>query len=640
MKYRPEVDGLRTVAVVPVILFHAGIAGFDGGFVGVDVFFVISGFLITTILIDELERGDFSILRFYERRARRILPALFFVMALCVPVAWAWMLPEPFADFAASIVAVCFFVSNILFWRQDDYFAPVAEEKPLLHTWSLAVEEQYYVVFPLVLMLLWVLGRRQVGWLVGLGMLASFALMEYARLGMDLSTKTIFYLTPFRAWELLAGALCAFRAGGVGPRPNHTLSALGLALILGAVLLFDTTTPFPSIYTLIPVLGSCLILLHATPATWAGRILATSPLVGIGLISYSAYLWHQPLLAFARVHSLTDPAPALMLSLSALSLGLAYLTWRFVEQPFRHRGHLPLPTRKAVFTVSILASVCFIAVGGYIYRADGMRAMWMVRNADNADVLAFLNYDGSEQFKYQFSPRPGCFFSGNSGRLAQYDQSICLTPTSERPNYLLVGDSHAAHLAAALSEHFSSANLMQATVSGCRPLIDGSGAVPCLELHDQVFELLDSQGGDIDAVFLSARWQENEVEAFAQTLHWLAARNIPTIIIGPMVEYATDFPLVLAKVRAGGGGQTNHMADETVWKIEDQIRPLVEAHGMPYVSMLLSLCPEGACVNESRAGEPMLFDKDHLTLSGARDFVTHSLPADPTSMLDRAESGI
>jgi peptidoglycan/LPS O-acetylase OafA/YrhL len=207
MDYRPEIDGLRALAVLPVILFHAGFETFSGGFVGVDVFFVISGYLITTIILKELEQDDFSIARFYERRARRILPALFLVMFVCIPFAWLWLLPDDMQRFSQSLVAVSTFVSNLLFWQESGYFDTAAELKPLLHTWSLAVEEQYYVLFPLFLVLVWPFGKRWILVLLALGAVLSLSLAEWGSFRRPAAT---FYLLPTRGWELLLGALIAF----------------------------------------------------------------------------------------------------------------------------------------------------------------------------------------------------------------------------------------------------------------------------------------------------------------------------------------------------------------------------------------------------------------------------------------------
>ena len=250
MHYRSEIDGLRAVAVAPVILFHAGFEMFSAGFVGVDVFFVISGYLITSIILNDRAQGTFSLLKFYERRARRILPALFFVMICCVPFAWLWMLPNQFKSFSQSLLAVPVFVSNVLFLFQSGYFAQASEEKPLLHTWSLAVEEQYYVLFPLFILLFWRIGRLRLAVLISVVAAVSLALAEW---GWRNQPSANFYLAPTRAWELLAGSLCAFYLFGRDPKSSNALAVVGFGLIMFSVFAFSPATPFPSLYAVLPV---------------------------------------------------------------------------------------------------------------------------------------------------------------------------------------------------------------------------------------------------------------------------------------------------------------------------------------------------------------------------------------------------
>jgi len=292
MNYRAEIDGLRALAVLPVILFHAGFELFGGGFVGVDVFFVISGYLSTTILIEDIESDRFSLLSFYERRARRILPALFFILMLCTLFAWLWMLPKQMTDFSLSLIAVALFGSNILFWQESGYFAAASEEKPLLHTWSLAVEEQYYLLFPLFLLFALRFGKNKVFWTIVIFASFSLAMSEW---GWRNKPEANFYLAPTRAWELFAGSIAAFTLLKRGLRSSNFLSMLGLVAICFAIFVYDENTPFPSVYAFVPVVGVVLLILFAGKDTLAAKLLSTRIMVGIGLISYSAYLWHQPL---------------------------------------------------------------------------------------------------------------------------------------------------------------------------------------------------------------------------------------------------------------------------------------------------------------------------------------------------------
>lgn len=369
MIYRREIDGLRALAVLPVIFYHAGFAGFGGGFVGVDVFFVISGYLITSIIVEEHAQARFTLAGFYERRARRILPALFVVLFACLPLAWWLLLPYELVEFGESLMAVVVFASNILFWLNTDYFAATAEQIPLLHTWSLAVEEQYYVLFPLLLLLLWRLGKVWV--------FASLAVITLLSLGYsewmwrNASVEANFFLLPSRAWELMLGALAALYLRE-RTLPQGQLaqwgSIIGLGLLCYAVVFFHEAIPFPGLAALVPTVGAVLLIVFAAPSTWVGSLLACKPLVGIGLLSYSAYLWHQPVFVFARLQAL-DALPILwMVGFSVLSFVLAYISWRWVEQPFRNRQNF---SRGQIFTMALFVSVVLLALGAALVWTEG-----------------------------------------------------------------------------------------------------------------------------------------------------------------------------------------------------------------------------------------------------------------------------
>ncbi|QFR33595.1 acyltransferase family protein [Ancylobacter sp. TS-1] len=499
MKYRSEIDGLRAVAVVPVILFHAGFEVFGGGFVGVDVFFVISGYLITIILLTEIEKGEFSIARFYERRARRILPALFLVMAACIPFAWLWMMPDQLKAFGQSVAAVVFFVSNFLFWQESaGYFAPSAELKPLLHTWSLAVEEQYYLLAPLSLALLWRFGRRVVFWSVVATALASLLATEW---GWRFAARANFFLPQFRVWELLAGSICGFIATSRAPRPNNLLGAAGLALIVFAIFAYDKETPFPSFYALVPVVGSALILLYGQKGTLVARVLSARALVGIGLISYSAYLWHQPLFAFARIRSIGTPPEALMLALAAASLILAYFSWRFVEQPFR-RGPVPLlPSRRAVFAASGAVGVVFAGFGAYATVTNGFPGRLKAALADPRSVALLSSTEISKL-------GGKCY----GAERVNTTQPVTLCPIFEPPapkaRILVLGDSHSYALLPAFARIGEQDAVYHMGYGGCPPIervsVAGQAKGVCQEVARLSLEA--ARTGGFDLVVLVARW--------------------------------------------------------------------------------------------------------------------------------------
>ena len=427
MIHRREIDGLRAVAVLPVILFHAGVGVFSGGYVGVDVFFVISGFLITSILIEDVQNGRFSLLRFYERRARRILPALSVVMLACIPFAYLWMAPMQFKDFGISLASVVLFASNVLFWLQDDYFAGASELKPLLHTWSLAVEEQFYFFFPLVIAAFWRFGRNRVFVLVLLLALASLVFSEYASRHW---ASMNYYLISSRAWELLAGSICAFLGHDRMQRSHDGLAALGLVLIVIPVFLFDEQTRFPSLFALAPVGGAALVILFADDKTRVGKVLSCRPLVWVGLISYSAYLWHQPVFAFARLRAMEEPPLFVMLGLCVLTLGLAWLSWAYVEQPFR-RGKRPLlPGRLQVFGGAVAVGIVIAGIGAWTYVKKGF--------PDRVPLPPLVLADLTQR-----ALRDSCFdFKADQIKTAQDWFCIKGAETDYTKTVVVMGDSH------------------------------------------------------------------------------------------------------------------------------------------------------------------------------------------------------
>ena len=457
LAYRREIDGLRALAVIPVILFHAGFKIFSGGFIGVDVFFVISGYLITSILLFEKENGAFSLLTFYERRARRILPALFIVMATSAFFAWMWLLPRDMKDFSGSIAAVSVFASNIFFWSESGYFDTKAELKPLLHTWSLGVEEQYYLLFPIFLMFTWKLGkifsktiprpRLRHGphqapesaipgdnyALVGALLLTLLISLAIAQISVQKYSVATFYLLPTRAWELAMGALTAFylfegRQWNLSQLTKQVGASTGLLLIIFAAIYYDKYTPFPSFYALVPTVGASLIILCATPTTLVGKLLGLKVFVGIGLVSYSAYLWHQPLFVFARYRSSLELSLFMVFTILLLTAVLAFLSWRFIESPFRKKRVLG---SKGIIYFGVLCSLFFLIFGFVGYTTEG----------------SFYRYDDESMEVLGFTKARGDFLWARAKQLALKEFN-----SSTNHKLLVIGDSMAADFVNVLYE--------------------------------------------------------------------------------------------------------------------------------------------------------------------------------------------
>jgi len=651
MIYRREIDGLRAVAVVPVILFHAGFNGLSGGYVGVDVFFVISGYLITTILIGELEQGNFTIARFYEGRARRILPALFFVMLCCIPFAWLWMLPSELKDFSQSVVSVVFFVSNFLFWREQGYFAPAAEIKPMLHTWSLAVEGQYYLLFPIFLMLAWRFGRKRVFWSICVIAAISLAANEW---GWRNKPSANFYLAPTRAWEFLVGSMCAFWLSNRQQLPNSWLSSIGLTLILFAIICYDDTTPVPSVYALAPVLGSALFIVYGGAGTWTAKLLSLRAFTGLGLISYSAYLWHQPLFAFARIRSIPEPAPHLMAALAVLSFVLAYVSWRYIEKPFRNNHSPILPTRLAVFAASGGVAAAFVAVGLVGYFSDGFPKRF------DRQILTF-------QMAKEDRADMTCHF-GEGRILPVHPERACIEKFFNSDPVFLLGDSHAAAISGALKKELTLKKISyyNITYSGCPPLVgfkifNNNVDENCEKFNLGVINFAKSiksktlvltarfplyllgqrydngEGGierdscvamDLDSRESSEcndpRRRLRVIKAYEKSIRDLSSQ-FNVVLVYPIPEAGWDVPNYrLRKLIFTGEGGT---LTTSYKRYKDRSREVTElfdrlSHELPnvYVARVdKALCSEktGRCLNADDSGV-YYFDDDHLSNAGAR----------------------
>jgi peptidoglycan/LPS O-acetylase OafA/YrhL len=645
MDYRREIDGLRALALLPVLLFHAGFETFSGGYVGVDVFFVISGYLITSIVLRSLGEGRFSIVDFYERRMRRILPALFLVLLVSFPFAWAWMLPADMERYSAGLASVSLFASNILFWRTSGYFDGTAELKPLLHTWSLAVEEQFYLLYPLLFLLVWGRGRRAFVAVVAIGAVISFALADWSSL---LRPSATFYLLPTRAWELALGALAAVYlsrhpAATGGPLVRAAASLLGLALISFAVVAFDDGTPFPGRYALLPTLGTVLIICFATRETWAGRLLGSRVLVGIGLVSYSAYLWHQPLLALARHRSLGHVEWPLAAGLLLGSLALAALTWKYVEQPFRDRRRI---ARSHVFGLAATASVLFLALGLVGHRTDGFAFRFpadqrrFLEHFDNSlPALAFHMRELTGKFRDECN-----FYDLDAevrGETTRKPKAAiapgCYTRDPARAHAVFLwGDSHVQQLNPGLQKVLSPDwQLLQVASSGCVARIEPNDHEDFCR-HSNWFALKTIEATRPDVVVLAQAdgHEENAIEAIGARLRQAGVKKV--IFMGPTPHWTTSLPNVVvrrawvdtpARLRAG--------VDERFIELDARLKARLNGHPVvEYFSVIDRMCNARGCLvyleGQPREGLTA-YDQSHLTPLASEWLARSALAAQVTA---------
>ena len=602
IRYRTDIDGLRALAVLPVVLFHLGFAAVaPGGYIGVDVFFVISGFLITRIIYNDMAKGTYSIADFYARRARRILPAAIPVYLATVIAAALLLFPEEREAVVHATLGSIAFVSNFYFYTNTGYFDEAAKLNPMLHTWSLSVEEQFYIVLPVMIL---VLNRVSLGLRHGAFVLITLGSLAGACLFLTRNPNAVFYLLPFRMWELLFGSLLAIAAiPGLRARWQAEVAAVtGFVLILGSVILLDEYSLFPGWNALPACLGAGLIL-HAGSAdgtTVVARLLSLPPVRFIGLISYSLYLWHWPLIVFAP-YMFGEITLTSALALLAVAIALATLSWRFVERPFR--SHLPrsasrLPVLGWSAATLVAVAALTLAVLPVASRLNPVSPSEQAMLAQAAPPRAAW--------------REGRCFLASGSRV--FDKAACLQLSSSKPNVLLIGDSHAAQYYPGFAAR-GDLNVLQATASGCRPVLPLGGTRRCVETLDYVVNDWLATNPAIDTVVIAAKWRAGDGPgATAMVTHFRRhVRNV--VVLGPITEYIRPLPRLLAATP----GQTDGLErfrDRAIPARDVEIGTAARLAGARYVSIDRTLCPD-RCRTLTPDGRAMQFDYGHLTVPGS-----------------------
>ncbi|HEY0233595.1 MAG TPA: acyltransferase family protein, partial [Afipia sp.] len=551
--HRDDIDWLRAVAVLSVCFFHWHVSPFRGGYVGVDVFFVVSGFLITRIIQSEVRQGTFSFAQFYERRVRRLLPALYVMIALVVLASFFLLMPIERRDLFKSVIATVTFTSNIFFWRQSGYFEASADEKLLLHTWSLSVEEQFYLVLPVII---WFLARLQARRLsqaplvpLALGALTLASFAAGYRLVETEQVTSAFFLSPPRAWEFLLGSLVSLK--GVPTLRNIHLQRMGrivgLALILTAVFGYRNATPFPGINALLPCLGAAIYLWSGIsgPAVLRWRWSPVHVANFFGRISYSLYLWHWPLIIYARFLK-----PSLSLNaydvamVAASAVFLSYLSYRFVEQPVR-RQTLIRGTGPAFRFAAVTTAVFILAGVAGIFAPQG------VTDKDDALLQSYMNYDYHDLYEVD-----RCFRPGSN---APIDED-CLRILPNRGNILMWGDSAAAQYVHGLRATLdaNNTNIILTWIGTCFATLDSPAhdTSRCAAMSRAIDNWI--QHARPDLVIIGGFWSsyvakqgfDGMTDSLLRTAAALKARGIPLLIIGPSVTYRGRLPMMLLRARS------------------------------------------------------------------------------------------
>ncbi len=613
LTYRPDIDGLRAIAVLLVVLNHVGFSAFSGGFIGVDVFFVISGYLITGIILSQISKDAFSFTDFYLRRAKRILPALYVVLLAVMIAGYLLYIPSDYSVLSQSTLSAIAFVSNIFFWKNSGgYFSSSAEEMPLLHIWSLSVEEQFYFIWPLALVLILKLKTQAARFtVISAILIASFTLAE---IGVRHSWAGTYFLLPSRAGELLVGALLAFwlskrhsvKASNI---MANALSLAGLFMVLIPAVLLGKTSGFPGINALIPCVGAGLIIASgALGQSVVSRILASRPFVFIGLISYSLYLWHWPLISFlhySRIEITTEIALGLVFS----SIALGYLSWRFIEQTFRHNSK---PKRKGFAVATVLSGILLAVFPVVVYLKEGIPSRF---------PYALLTQE-------QLTAERGRYWHGIK-TTAEFDNSIDLKKV------VVIGNSHAYDFSYALTENgFKGQIKLLETSFYCfnfsNNYVFAAKAEECKSELKIVLEAPELKTAE--TIYLHDDWGGKNLGGLTEVIKKI--RNItsaPIFVIGPKMIF-TDTALNISKEaqikRHVTASSINKFARN--FEVLDRVKYDKELKefftkenfkDVKYVSALDVQCGEDLkCDILSESGEYLYFDQGHFTLAGSKIF--------------------
>lgn len=659
--YRPDIDGLRALAIIPVVLFHSGFALFSGGFIGVDIFFVISGYLITNLLVRDFVRQDFSIRAFYVRRVRRIFPALAATLVFSLALGFFVLLPNEFAAMGAAAKSMAYFASNYVFWNvKNDYWSQnLLSTQPLLHTWSLAVEEQFYIFLPCLLAIYFyfrsklvagasddaqenVLGRAAAGLKIMLLVLiaVSFFLSMWF---MRNDAAAAFYLLPSRAWELLLGSLLAVYLTGRGAAPARNwhveiAGLAGLALILFAVFRYDNTTPFPGINALAPCIGASLLIYAGSGAklSMTNRLLSLRPLTMVGLVSYSLYLWHWPILVFVKSagwHAWGLPSISLPFVL-VLTVFISWISWRWIEQPFRHRRSSFMSGGHELKIA--LAMLCCCYGLGMLAQEIGENAVPL--RQPQPQMLVQLGHD--------VSATPGGWCEGNRDPaiIANGGGGCHLglpSDTAHPLSFAIVGDSHARMWTTALDKVAADAGVsgVGLTYSSCTPALDmvPPSRLGCVKIMRAVLEYLAAS--PIKNVILAGYWVDaaesqqarageasvNFYNDLEKTLSLMSGAGKTVYLVLDVPELKNDeVPREKAvdSMRDGGKLVYGRLLREHRMRqapMEQQVARLQKKYGFKIIDPATQICRKKGCL-VARSGHTLYRDKHHLTDEGALFF--------------------
>lgn len=600
-KFRADIQGLRALAVLSVVIYHISPFHLPGGFIGVDVFFVISGYLIIGQIYKKVQENRFAFNEFYVKRFKRLFPAYFATIAISSIFAFIYFLPGEFQNYTWSLISSCLYISNFYFYTKSGYFDSELQGSPLLHTWSLSVEEQFYALVPIILVACYKLfHKKSVVALILMGVISFILCIHLSNTNISFA----FFSSITRFWQFILGGLVSvYTLQLPKQKAISEIVSMGSLTTLVACCLFMSHDDFPGFKAVVPTLATTLLLAFSSRSLLTYKLLAIKPAKFCGDISYSLYLWHWPVIIFYSLHFERDLTAIDKVAVFGLSTVLGIVSYYFIEERFRKSNAAEGNTFLRVAALS--TAVC--AVSFAFTQVNDHRFTAQQKNYEQF----MLNYK-ADNF------RPGiCFLTRQQPDISYYKKDLCLTRSDSKENIVLLGDSHAAHWYSALNEVIDSETqtLTQITASGCKPTLNYKGEARCTELMKWAFnDVLFSES--YDKVLISARWKITDLEPLLKAIEKLQSRGLEVVVLGPIVEYSQSLPRLLAQLNAEEKLISSRKYS-SIAKIDNEFSNALIAKNVKYFSILKSICIDSENCITVHNNKPIQFDYGHLTSEGA-----------------------
>lgn len=610
--YRYDIQGLRAIAVLSIVIFHINPGLLPGGYLGVDVFFVISGYLIIGQIWKKLQNDEFVLVDFYKNRVKRLFPALFLMVIISIIIGYFTFTPNETTDFHKSVISTIFYVSNFYFYSVTNYFNTSIHYAPLLHTWSLSVEEQFYLLFPFLLMLLFKV-RTKLKLILFTTFIAFFILSIFA---VYYDESLAFYASPSRFFQFLAGGILSIVnfKNDFSRKVNTVLMMTGLIVVALCLKIYDSSTTFPGLNALLPTMATALIIYSSNKSNSFKYILTNKVFQVIGNSSYSIYLWHWPIIVYYKL-IFGKPEKFEQISLLLISIFIGYLSWLLIENTTRYRKYKFNPLITSLASSVVLSAVMLLTL-------DGMKGRF------NSEELHIAGYMEQNTGTYRVGT---CFITSSFDDVSYFDKDHCVKFENSKNNILLIGDSHAAMYFDELNKALdSNQTLTQVTASGCYPTIRYEGKKRCTDLVKYAYNDLIKKYR-FNTIILSANWSENSTEQLYSTLNYLEKYTDKIIIIGKNINFNQSLPSFLVvhnAIEKKGYFTKDLISDfENTKYTEEKIKQIVNkyANNVSYISAFEPFCNSKGCNLLLDGKIPIVFDRDHLTREVVKNIIEKQL---------------